>query len=187
MIPNRYYWRIDDGRFWGFQESRWIEESEMPEGEVIQDLYDSGQPASEEYLRETIRFYGGDPDETPVTRAKREKKAAIDANTDRIRARDGKEFNGGTFDMRDGAKANWSDLAILAARGKIKYPKVILTKDDQPFTIKAESEMDAFLAMVESYFTDDPASPIVTGRMLRMRVEAAQTIEGIEAIVDDRE
>lgn len=184
---NKFYWRISDGRIWGFTESKWIEESETPESVVIQDLYDSGHPAGLEYLRETIRFYGGDPDETPLTRAKREKKTAIDSNTDRIRVRDGKEFSGGIFDMRDGAKANWSDLAILAARGKIKYPKVILTKDDQPYVIKSEAEMDDFLAMVESYFTDDPASPVVTGRTLRIGVESAQTIEEVEAIVDDRE
>lgn len=115
------------------------------------------------------------------------KKAQIDKHTDVLRERDGKEYQGKIFAMSDGAKANWSDLAILSARGKIKYPKAVLTKNDEIFQIQNEEEMDKFLDMVEAYFTSDPTSPVVTGRALRMQVMSKTTAEEVMAIVDDRD
>ena len=118
---------------------------------------------------------------------KEARKAQIDKQTDVLRERYGMEYGGKVFAMSDGAKANWSDLAILSARGKIKYPKAILTKDDAIFMLQDEAEMDAFLDMVEAYFTSDPTSPVVTGRNLRMLVMSKTTAEEVMAIVDERD
>jgi hypothetical protein len=75
---NKYYWRIFDGRVWGFQEACWL--YEIPAGETAQDLYDSGQPGGVEYLRETIRFYGGDLGElTPPAERIKAQMAALEA------------------------------------------------------------------------------------------------------------
>ena len=56
---DRFYWKINDGRIWGFVEARWLGSSEVPEGETAQELFNSGQPGDVEYLKETISFYGG--------------------------------------------------------------------------------------------------------------------------------
>lgn len=181
---NNFYWRISDGRIWGFQESKWMDEAEIPELYKIQDLYDSGQSAGLEYLKETIEFYGGDMDESPLDRAKREKKSAIDANTNRIRDRDGLSYSGERFAMTEGAKLNWTGMAAM--KDSLPVPFTVLTIDDKPFPLSDQAAIMKFLGAVMLYDTA-PGSPVTSGRALRTLVEAAQTIEEVDAIVDDRQ
>lgn len=145
-----------------------------PKGYFTQEEWDAAHPAPE-------------PPSMSLEEAQGIKKAEIDHRTNVMRERDGAAFKGAVFAMSDGAKSNWSDLAILSARGKVKYPKIILTKSDEPFAIKNEAEMDEFLDMVEAYFTSDPKSPVVTGRGLRMLVMSKTVPEEVMAIVDDRD
>jgi hypothetical protein len=51
-----YFWQINDGRIWSAEAAKFVEA--VPEGAELTPLYDSGQPAGLECLRETIRFYG---------------------------------------------------------------------------------------------------------------------------------
>jgi hypothetical protein len=67
-----YYWKIDDGRIWSAEAAAFV--GSAPEGADVTPLYDSGQPAEVEYLRETIRFYGYDLGELA---GPEERKAAI--------------------------------------------------------------------------------------------------------------
>lgn len=179
-----FYWKISDGRIWGFSESGWLEESEIPPGEIVQELFDSGVPAGAQYLKEVIRFYGGDMDESPLDRAKRDKKSAIDANTNRIRDRDGLSYAGERFAMTEGAKLNWTGMAAM--KDSLPVPFTVLTIDDKPFPLSDQAAIMKFLGAVMLYDTA-PGSPVTSGRALRTLVEAAQTIEEVDAIVDDRQ
>lgn len=116
--------------------------------------------------------------------AKAVRKAEIDANTIRIRDRDGLSYSGERFAMNEGAKLNWTGMAVMAA--SLTYPFTILTLDDRPFDLANQAELMRFLNAAMSYDTA-PGSPVTSGRALRMRVEAATTMEEVEAIVDDRE
>ena len=51
-----YYWQIDDGRIWSADAAAFV--ADVPTGETVTPLYDSGQPGGVDYLRDTIRFYG---------------------------------------------------------------------------------------------------------------------------------
>ncbi|UQZ88532.1 hypothetical protein C4J81_04650 [Deltaproteobacteria bacterium Smac51] len=60
MNDKNYYWLIADGRIWGFKEARWLDRTEMPDEDMMVELRHNDQVAGLDYLRETIRFYGGD-------------------------------------------------------------------------------------------------------------------------------
>ncbi len=77
----------------------------------------------------------------------------------------------------------WTGL--MAAKDLLQFPMAILTMDDQEFILAGQQELMAFLAAVLSYETD-PQSPLSTGRALRSQVEAAQTLEQVAAVADDR-
>lgn len=126
------------------------------------------------------------PAPVPLTldEAKLAKKAAIDANTDRLRDRDGLAHAGERFAMSPGAMLKWTGL--MAAKDMLQFPLVILTMDDQPFALADKNALMGFLMAVMAYETAE-GSPLTSGRILRARVEAAQTIEEVDAIVDDRE
>lgn len=116
--------------------------------------------------------------------AKSEKKSAIDANTARIRDRDGLNYAGERFAMSDGAMLKWTGL--MSAKDVLPYPMTILTIDDKSFPIASQDELMRFLAAVLLYETA-PESPLATGRALRQRVEAARTVEEVAGVIDDRD
>lgn len=116
--------------------------------------------------------------------AKTAKKAAIDANTNRIKLRDGLVYSGKHFSMTDAAKLNWTGM--LAASSILPVPMTILTMDDTPHVLNTRQDLTDFLMAVMAYDTA-PGSPLTSGRILRMRVEAAQTVDEVNAIIDDRE
>lgn len=124
------------------------------------------------------------PPPPTLEEAKAAKKSAIDANTNRIRDRDGLAYAGERFDMRDAAMLKWTGL--LSAKDILPFPVTILTIDDKPVALADQTALLQFAAAVLSYETD-PASPLSIGRELRQRVDAATTPEEVEAIVDDRE
>lgn len=138
----------------------------------VLDAIESGAPVTD-----------GTPSIT-LDEAKTAKKAAIDANTNRIRDRDGLTHAGERFAMNDGAMLKWTGL--MSAKDILPYPMVILTIDDKPFVIADQAALMQFLVAVLGYETH-PDSPLSTGRALRQRVEAAQTVDDVEAVADDRE
>lgn len=114
---------------------------------------------------------------------KAEKKRAIDAATSRIRDRDGLAYGGGRFAMHEGAMLKWTGM--MAAQDLLPFPFTILTIDDKPFILQDRQALSGFLVAVMAYEAA-PDSPLVAGRALRMRVEAARTVAEVEAVVDDR-
>ena len=121
---------------------------------------------------------------TSLDAAKAAKNAAIDANTNRIRDRDGLAHAGERFAMGEGAMLKWTGL--VAAREFLPLPLTILTLDDKPFALANTAALMAFAGAVLGYETA-AGSPLTTGRALRQRVEAATTIAEVEAIIDGRE
>lgn len=119
-----------------------------------------------------------------LVEAKQFKKTAIDANTNRIRDRDGLAYADQRFAMNEGAMVKWAGL--LAAKDILPFPMTILTIDDKPFVLADQAALMQFVAAVLGYETF-PDSPLATGRTLRARVEAAQTVEEVDAIIDERD
>lgn len=115
--------------------------------------------------------------------AKDAKKRIIDANTDALKLRDGLSHDGKRFSMTDAAMIKWTGL--MAAAPVLQFPMHILTLDDEPYELASQAELMAFLMAVMNYETAE-GSPLVSGRELRGRVEAAAIIEEVHAIVDDR-
>ena len=111
-------------------------------------------------------------------------KSAIDANTNRIRDRNGMFFKHRQFAMTETAQIKWAGMAAMI--DKLSFPITILTLKDKPFQLADREELEQFLVAAMSY-EFDPDSPLATGRELRMRVDAAETVEELEAIVDERE
>lgn len=124
------------------------------------------------------------PAPIPLDEAKALKKAAIDTNTNRIRDRDGLLHASQRFAMSEGAMVKWTGL--LAAKDILPFPMTILTIDDKPFTLANQGELMQFVAAVLGYETSAD-SPLTTGRVLRARVEDAQTVDEVNAIEDTRE
>lgn len=48
-------YQLEDGRYWSVQEASYID---TPQGRTVIPLYANGQPAGEDYLISTLRFYG---------------------------------------------------------------------------------------------------------------------------------
>lgn len=121
--------------------------------------------------------------EAALREAKEARKAAIDANTDALKLRDGLAHDGKRFSMTDSAMIKWTGL--MAAATVLQFPMHILTLDDEPYAIAGQAALMAFLMAVMNYETA-PGSPLVSGRELRGRVDAAATVEEVRAIVDER-
>ncbi len=143
------------------------------------DKYIENAARIKEYCRESEPS----PGESSFRQVKARKKAEIDANTNRIKERDGLLFEHKRFSMSDSAMLKWTGL--MAAKDILQFPIAILTKDDEEFIIADHSELMAFLAAVLAYETD-PQSPLSTDRALRSQVEAAQTPEEVNSVADDR-
>lgn len=144
---------------------------EKPDGYFLPEEWAELHPAPE-------------PEPPSIDEAKAAKKDAIDANTNRIRDRDGMAYGGERFAMNDGAMLKWTGL--MAARDMIPYPMTILTIDDKPFQFASQVELMTFMGAVLGYETAAD-SPLSTGRALRQRIEAATSIEELNSIVDARE
>lgn len=175
-----------------FAEGRWPVINATGDGwELVPDHrgkegYIDGEPAKITALGPLPDGWSDAPPPRVLTldEAKSAKKSAIDANTNRIRDRDGLAYAGERFAMSDTAQVKWTGL--MAAKDILPYPLTILTIDDKPFVIADNVELLGFLVAVMGYETA-PASPLSTGRVLRQAVEMARTVEEVEAVVDDRD
>lgn len=195
--PCDWYWKRQDGRVYSSKKQEFVDQDDadlqrfLDDGGWTTDFPVDDTPErneSEEELAKVLAEYGIElfkpTPEEELHRAKANKKAAIDANTSRIRDRDGLAYAGERFAMNEGAKLNWTGL--LAASAMLPLPMSILTIDDKPFALADKNALMGFLMAVMAYDTAR-GSPVTSGRELRMMVEAAQTVEEVEAIVDDRE
>lgn len=185
MDAKNFYWRIEDGGIWGFIESKWLEEHEIPTDGVVQDLYDSGQPAGLDYLKKTIAFYGGDYETSPLQQAKAAKIAKIDTKTTEL-IKHGFEYAEKRFSMSDAAQRNWAALAAGLANDMLSFPMPISTVDEATHILTSANDMKVFLGEYLRYQAN-PNEPLGSGRALKEYLAAAESIEEVEAIVDDRE
>ncbi len=51
------FWKINDGRVWSAEQAVFVSEESVINEDVV-ELMNGGLPASIDYLRDTIRFYG---------------------------------------------------------------------------------------------------------------------------------
>lgn len=113
--------------------------------------------------------------------------AAIDRTTERIRDRDGMLYMGKRFSMSLQAQANWTKLALGIIAGLIQFPyEGIQTIDDEWFVLQTKEQAMGFV-MATAGYENAPDSPVRQGRDLKALVAAAQTVEELEAIKDERE
>lgn len=196
--PHDWYWKRGDGRIYSSKAQGYVNDDD-PEfqqfakaGGWATDFPVDDSPErneSEKELTKVLAAYGIEmfrptPEEA-LSRAKQSKKDAIDANTNRIRDRDGLSYSGERFAMNDTAQLKWT--AISSMQDDIPFPFIIYTMDDEEFIFSSKTELKKFLFAGMLYESGDPNSPVVTGRILRNRVEQAQTVEEVNAIVDDRQ
>lgn len=189
---HNWHWRLADGRVWSTKKAGFADASEAEAWAEANGMtsiplspVDAFGEHSEQGLREALAFYGlpiGDL--ATLDEAKTAKKSTIDANTNRLIERDGLLYQGKHFAMTQGAKINWNSLAAM--KDALPYPTAILTIDDQMFPIADQAELMRFLGAAMLFETTDQNSPVVSGRVLRMRVKAAATVEEVNAITDDR-
>lgn len=73
-------YHLGDGRLWDVDAARFVDQA--PEGAEIIPLYADGKPATEDYLRRTLEFYGYlvGPDLLTLDELKAEKLAQINAD-----------------------------------------------------------------------------------------------------------
>ena len=74
------FYKISDGRLWDVDAARFVDQA--PEGAEIIPLYADSKPATEDYLRRTLEFYGYlvGPDLLTLDELKAEKLAQINAD-----------------------------------------------------------------------------------------------------------
>lgn len=103
---------------------------------------------------------------------------AIDNRTDELIA-EGFDFNSKHFSLSLAAQTNWLGLAVL--QGALTWPVGITAGDDTTYSL-ALADLPAFLAAGMGVIKQS----IDTGRALKEAAIAATTIEGINAVVDNR-
>ena len=145
-------------------------------------LHDGELPDGSPLPKNCIPEYPPPPPPS-LAEVKAKRIAEIDAKTNAIRDRDGLPYGGEHFDMRDTAMIKWT--GIMAAMPILTFPLTILTLDDKLFTLADQAAAMGFLQAVLGYETAE-GSPLTTGRALRQQVNAAATIEEVDAIIDDR-
>ena len=135
-----------------------------------------------------------------IETVKANKIAAIDAKTKSLIMSHGFEFRGESFSMSSDAQNNWQTIMNTMnmfkrkiANGElpeqvlsVMFPYEISTVDNKAFQLHSESEVDEFYLAYTQY-QSDASSPLAQGRAMRKLVTAAESIEEVEAIVDDRE
>jgi hypothetical protein len=116
--------------------------------------------------------------------AKAAKIAAIDAKTAALITA-GFVFGGENFSMSDAAQRNWIGLAAAKANGMLSFPIAVSTVSEGAFTIADATAFAGFLAAYLTYQVN-PAAPLASGRALKALVNAAESVEAVNAIEDNR-
>lgn len=147
----------------------------------VWDAKPKGYLTETEYLRILYEQQCATPEGLLFAKKKAQEK--IDAHTDALIADHGVDFDGHVFDMSTGAQMRWLQLMGGAQAGIIQFPTTIITSDNKPYVLKDAQKLGAFLAAVAGFLQ---GGVIAEGQMLKARVEAAQTLEELEAITDDR-
>ena len=117
--------------------------------------------------------------------AKTEKIAEIDAKTSEL-IKQGFVYADKHFSMSDAAQRNWTALAAGLANDMLSFPMPVSTVDEATHLLGSANELKAFLAAYLIYQAN-PDEPLGSGRTLKELVTAAESVEDVGAIVDERE
>jgi hypothetical protein len=111
---------------------------------------------------------------------------AIDARTRELLTL-GFEYDGHQFSMSDAAQKNWMLLFIGLLAGIVTEGNIpqASTQEEVSYTFENLSSLQAFLSVYASYQTD-PGAPLSTGRTLKASISAAETIEEVNLVLDER-
>ena len=124
----------------------------------------------------------------PVTieEARRIKIAEIDAKTQILITTQGFWYKGSQFSMSMAAQLNWNSIGTFLANDLLMYPIPVSTITEKGgYILVDESDVRGFLLAAGSYQLDQ-TKPLARGRAIKALIEAAETVEAVNAIVDDR-
>lgn len=122
-------------------------------------------------------------DEWRLDTAKRAKIAAIDARSHELLTAGLEVADGKTISTSDHAQRNLLMLSVGVQVGSTTLPQGISTIDGGEYVITDASD----LTRIQDLWTQRMTSVLDAGRALRLAVLAAETVEAVEAITDDRE
>lgn len=115
---------------------------------------------------------------TFLAMTKEEKNAAIDLKTKALICQ-GFTFDGAVFSLSLKAQINW--LGIKTLEALTTWPVTITTIDDNSYSL-AQADLDSFMSQA----LGTKQSHLDSGRALKVQVNAATTVEGVDAVVDNR-
>jgi hypothetical protein len=126
------------------------------------------------------------PQPLPIAEVKARKTYAIDSKTEQLIS-SGFVYKNKSFSMSQAAQHNWGIIGTGLALGLItgaNLPKVS-TVDGLTYVFANLDDVYGFLATYSSFLTS-PTGALALGRALKAQVAAANTIEQVNAIVDNR-
>ncbi len=123
---------------------------------------------------------------TALAECKAAKANAINKKTNELSHTEGFAHNGKKFSLSVEAKLNWVTLQVGILSNALPFPYTIYTIEGTPYSLV---DAQAAIAFIGSFAAAQmtPSGILEAGRMLIARVEAAQSITEVEAIIDDRE
>lgn len=175
--------------------------------QIIMHLYPHAQPVRDWYLAE-VRGTDGEPvvqiahwderaigsprpteqellaqaDAVLLERAKAAKIAAIDARSQSLLTAGLEVAKGAVISTSDHAQRNLLMLSVGVQVGSTTLPQGISTIDDGEYVITDATD----LKRIQDLWTQRMTSVLDAGRALRLAVLDAETVEAVDAIVDER-
>lgn len=150
----------------------------LPSGTVRIEFFTDLTPEQVTALDTLMADYDG-----RVYRARSRRLLGIDGTTKRLTER-GFTHDGQRFSLSSAAQANWNRMAAKHAAGKLTFPtNEVSTFYGGRYSFADATEYEAFEA---AYFTAIEGV-LESGRALRDQVNAATTVEDVDAVVDARE
>lgn len=184
------FYMLADGRIWNVAQARFVDS--VPDGYTVVPLHDGATPAGVEYLRLTLEFYGYQIGAELMTleEVKSAKIAQIDAETSAaIIAGFDYEVNGMTYhfsyDIFD--QQNFVDTASMCQLTLAGTPGLPESVTWNSYTVPGgelvQQTFDAtsFLTLYTAGAMAHKAARMAEGGARKAQVEAAQSIEDVEA------
>lgn len=184
------FYMLADGRIWDTTQACFVDS--VPEGGTVVPLYDGETPAGVEYLRQTLEFYGYPVGAELMTleELKAAKTAQIDAETSAaIIAGFDYEVNGMTYHFSYDSfdQQNFVDTASMCQLALAGTPGLPDTVTWNSYTVPGgelvQQTFDAtsFLTLYTAGAMAHKAARMAEGGARKAQVEAAQSIEDVEA------
>lgn len=120
--------------------------------------------------------------EGALGRVKAKKNDKIDARTEELIVGGGFVHNGHTFSTSANAQSKWHAIQIMNLMASIVFPLAISTKDEHSYEITSSGELSTMYGTMVATGKQHHDS----GKALKDAIDAATTIEDVEAIVDNR-